>query len=148
MQTERRKFSSSFKAKVAIEALREQQTLSELSVKYELHPNQITDWKKQLLSGSEQIFSSGKPLQDKAKQKNEKDELHKKIGQLTIEVDWLKKKSEHLNFKKWTNKNDNKNIIKHQYYQAMWVIIDTSQQLVLRAVFRDRRKFIIDEPNR
>ena len=77
-----------------------QQSLSELSVKYELHPNQITDWKKQLLSGSEQIFSSGKPLQDKAKQKNEKDELHKKIGQLTIEVDWLKKKSEHLNFKK------------------------------------------------
>lgn len=76
MQTERRKFSSSFKAKVAIEALREQQTLSELSVKYELHPNQITDWKKQLLSGSEQIFSSGEPLQDKAKQKNEKDELY------------------------------------------------------------------------
>ena len=100
MQTERRKFSSSFKAKVAIEALREQQTLSELSVKYELHPSEITYWKKQLLSGSEQIFSSGKPLQDKAKQKNEKDELHKKIGQLTIEVDWLKKKSEHLNFKK------------------------------------------------
>ena len=100
MSTERRKFSSSFKAKIAIEALREQQTLSELSVKHELHPNQITDWKKQLMSGSEQIFSNGKPLQDKAKHEKERDELYKQIGQLKVENDWLKKKSEHLSFKK------------------------------------------------
>ena len=100
MKTERRKFTSAFKAKVAIEALREQQTLSELSVRYELHPNQITEWKKQLLQRSEQLFDNGKPLIDKEKQEKERDELYQQIGQLQVEVNWLKKKSEHLYFKK------------------------------------------------
>ena len=100
MKKERKRFASGFKAKVAIEALREQQTLSELSVKYELHPTQITEWKKLLLMGSEQLFDKGKSLPDKNNAEKEKDELYKQIGQLKVENDWLKKKSEHLYFKK------------------------------------------------
>ena len=100
MKTERRKYTPGFKAKVALEALKEQQTLSALSTRYELHPHQITAWKKQLLDGSEQLFSSGKLLPDKEEQEKERDELYKQIGQLKVENDWLKKKSEQLYFKK------------------------------------------------
>lgn len=67
----RRNFSSAFNEKVVIEALQEQFTLSDLAAKYDLHPNQIVDWKKQLLSGSENVFDNGKnnlrPEDDKEK---------------------------------------------------------------------------------
>ena len=62
MKKERKRFASGFKAKVAIEALREQQTLSELAVKYELHPTQITEWKKLLLMRSAQLFDKRKRI--------------------------------------------------------------------------------------
>lgn len=99
----RRNFSAEFKAKVAIEALKEQQTLSELAAKYELHPTQITDWKKQLLSGSSTVFEGGKPASAPAGDDPEKDELYKAVGQLKIENDWLKKKSEQVFGKGWQN---------------------------------------------
>jgi transposase len=93
----RRNFSPEFKAKVAIEALREQQTVSELATKYELHPNQISEWKKQLLGGSAGVFDGGRALQQSTPQEDpEKDELYKTVGQLKMENDWLKKKSEQL----------------------------------------------------
>jgi len=99
----RRNFSAEFKAKVAIEALKEQQTLSELAAKYELHPTQITEWKKQLLGGSVSVFESGKPPTRVAGEDAEKDELYKAVGQLKIENDWLKKKSEQVFGKGWKN---------------------------------------------
>lgn len=90
MKKSRRKFSSSFKAKVAIEALKERQTLSQLAQKYELHPNQISQWKQELLSGAEQVFSSKKKKPTPEPSTPTK-ELYAKIGQLEMERDFLKK---------------------------------------------------------
>ena len=56
MKKERRKFSAAFKAKVALEAIKEKETLQQLASKFEVHPNQITLWKKEFLEGAEQIF--------------------------------------------------------------------------------------------
>ncbi|MHB1921862.1 MAG: transposase [Chitinophagaceae bacterium] len=99
----RRNFSASFKAKVAIEALKEQSTLAQLAVKYELDPNQITDWKKQLLTGSEGVFEGGRKRESPPGEDLEKEELYKAVGQLKIENDWLKKKSEQIFGKTWKN---------------------------------------------
>jgi len=89
MRRKRRKFSSKFKAKVALEAIKERHTLSELAEKYELHPNQITAWKKEFLNNAEEIFAK------KTSKKNDTDrelaKLYQKIGQLEIEKDFLKK---------------------------------------------------------
>ncbi|WP_116108728.1 transposase [Lewinella sp. IMCC34191] len=60
MKRSRRKFTAAFKAKVAIEALKERQTLAELAEKFELHPNQISQWKQEFIAGSEQVFETGK----------------------------------------------------------------------------------------
>ncbi len=95
----RRNFSPEFKAKVALEALKEDQTLSEIAAKYELHPVQITDWKKQLSAGSSSVFEKGKnaatlPATDA--QDPEKEALYKTVGQLKMKNDWLKKKSEQV----------------------------------------------------
>lgn len=97
----RRNFSASFKAKVALEALKERATLSELAAKYDLHPNQISDWKKQLLSGTEQVFSNGKHSEPEPDRQQQLDELYKVVGQLKVENDWLKKKSEQVFGKNW-----------------------------------------------
>lgn len=61
MKKQRRKFSKEFKLQVVLEALKERQTLSELSQKYELHPNQISAWKQDFLSKAEQVFSTPAP---------------------------------------------------------------------------------------
>ncbi|WP_392470925.1 transposase [Sphingobacterium cellulitidis] len=89
MRKERRKFSASFKAKVAIEAIQEQQTIQELASKYELHPTQINSWKKEFLENAESVFQSDKPTQQD--DSLEKKELYSKIGELQVQVDFLKK---------------------------------------------------------
>jgi transposase len=80
----RRNHGVVFKAKVALEALKGEQTLVELAARFQVHPNQITEWKKQLLDRAPEIF-------DKEKKTNEPDikELHAKIGQLAMENDFL-----------------------------------------------------------
>ncbi len=85
----RQKHSPDFKAKVVIEALKEQKTLSELAQIYEVHPNQITLWKKEFLENASQVFERGhkKPKEDLDVAK-----LFEAIGLLKIEYDWLKKK--------------------------------------------------------
>ena len=93
MRKERRNLDSNFKARIAIEALREHKTINQLAADHELHPNQISVWKKQLLEGSTEIFRQGKTPEQKPDSKLT-DELYKQIGQLKVELDWLKKKSD------------------------------------------------------
>lgn len=88
MKQTRRKFSAAFKAKVAIEALKERETLQELALKFELHPNQISQWKQEFIEKSAQVFDSGKT----SKQTDvEVSELYNKIGKLEMEKEFLKK---------------------------------------------------------
>ncbi|SNQ61120.1 transposase [Candidatus Methanoperedens nitratireducens] len=86
----RRRFSADYKTKVVIEALKERNTIEQLAAKYELHPNQITAWKREFLSNASLAFSadSGKPKE----KDSEIDKLYAQIGQLTVENNWLKKK--------------------------------------------------------
>lgn len=90
MKKTRRKFSSEFKSRVAIEALKERYTLSELAEKFELHPNQISQWKQEFLERSKSIFESPeKGNTEHAEVDMEK--LYTKIGRLEMERDFLKK---------------------------------------------------------
>ena len=91
----KREFSKDFKAKVAIEALKGQRTINELAQEFGLHVNQITKWKKQLLDAAPVVFSRGKE-KDSERLEAERDQLYKKVGQLQVEVDWLKKKTAYL----------------------------------------------------
>ena len=87
----RRRLDAALKAKVALEAVRNEATVAELAAKYQLHPNQIYAWKKQLLDGATAVFSgsSGKEGSREA----EGTELYAKIGQLTVERDFLSRRS-------------------------------------------------------
>ncbi len=91
----RRKYTKELKAKAALEAIKGQRTLNELAKEYGVHPNQIGMWKKKLLEVAPEVFSRGKD-RDAERAKEERDRLYKKVGQLQIEVDWLKKKTGHL----------------------------------------------------
>ncbi|GGC16471.1 MULTISPECIES: transposase [Dyadobacter] len=89
MKKMRRKFDSSFKARVAIEALKERETLSELAVRFDVHANQISQWKSEFLANSAAAFELGgkKEVASNA----DIDKLYLKIGQLEMEKDFLKK---------------------------------------------------------
>ncbi|MBX6381142.1 MAG: transposase [Thermoflavifilum aggregans] len=93
MKTNRRKFSGAFKAQVAIEALKERESLAEISKKYEVHPNMISKWKQEFLKRAPEIFETKSPDQQ-AQVDIEK--LYAKIGQLEMERDFLKKVSKKL----------------------------------------------------
>ena len=80
--------TSGFKAKVVLEALKERETIQEIGRKYSIHPNQISTWKSQFLSRASEIFEKGTFKNDTEK---ETSELFKKVGQLQMEVDFLKK---------------------------------------------------------
>ena len=91
MKKGKRPHTAEFKAKVAIEALKGELTSAELAAKFEVHPTQIAKWKKQLLESSSEVFGSARERRAKDDEA-EKDRLLKKVGQLQMEVDWLKKK--------------------------------------------------------
>tara|TARA_B110000008_G_scaffold121205_1_gene123751 strand:- start:1244 stop:1564 length:321 start_codon:yes stop_codon:yes gene_type:complete len=87
----RRKYTSDFKSKVALEALREQQPIHEIAKRYQIHPTQVTEWKKALLCNASSVFESTSSRHGEAfKQKLKEDRLYKQIGQLQVEVDFLK----------------------------------------------------------
>lgn len=88
--TKRRRFAAEFKAKVALEALRGELTVAEISRKYEVHPNMVGAWKRQLADDAAQLFARG-PSAAKRDSEDRIRELHAKIGQLTVEADFLKK---------------------------------------------------------
>jgi transposase len=86
----RRNFSAALKAKVALEALRGEQTLAELSARHKVHPNLITKWKRQAAEGMVGVFSGKQGGRDVSHEAEIK-ELHAKIGELTVERDFLSK---------------------------------------------------------
>lgn len=90
MKTQRRKFSSDFKVKVALEAIKEQMTLLEISSKYQVHPTQIGKWKAEFLENAASVFESGRPKKPVDSEETEQ-KLYSKIGELQVQVDFLKK---------------------------------------------------------
>lgn len=87
MRRKRRNHSASFKAKVALAALKGDLTMSDLVQKYDVHSNQISDWKKQLLESAADVFGKGAQKAEESEETVET--LHAKIGQLTMENDFL-----------------------------------------------------------
>lgn len=99
---QRRKLTPEFKAKVAIEAFKERQSVAELAKQFNVHPNQITTWKRQLLDGSADVFAKGH--HDAQPDRQELiDDLYRTIGQNQVELDWLKKKSSVLDLSQTTS---------------------------------------------
>jgi len=93
MKQNRRKFSSAFKAEVALEAIKGIKTVSEIAQHYELHPVQVTQWKKEFLAHSAEVFEGDQKQSDELERlKKERDELFRQIGELKFENDWYKKK--------------------------------------------------------
>jgi transposase len=92
----RKSYSGNFKAKVAVEVIREQDTLAEISSKFEVHRALLTRWKKEALEGLPELFSK-KARKNDNNDKQLIDNLYKQIGQLKVENDWLKKKVETIN---------------------------------------------------
>ena len=92
MGRKRRSSSAGFKAKVALAAAKGDKTLSELASQYEVYPNQISAWKKQLTEGMSDLFEDGRKRQP-AEEVADAAQLYEQIGRLKVELDWLKKKS-------------------------------------------------------
>jgi transposase len=86
----RRKFLAEFKARVALEALVGDKTMAELAAKHDVHPNMIAQWKRQAKEGLPEVFSKAVSRTDAAREAEIR-ELHEKIGQLTVEKDFLAK---------------------------------------------------------
>jgi putative transposase len=92
MSRKRRSFTKKFKAKVALEAIKGDRTAAQLASEYGVHVTQITKWKKHVLQNISELFAK-KVDTDSQDQQKLQDELYKQIGQLKVELDWLKKKT-------------------------------------------------------
>jgi len=91
MGRKRRAFTDRFKAQVAIEAVKSIKTLAELATEFQVHPNQISSWKRQLLVNAPELFSSGKAAPAKTEEELTAP-LFEEIGRLKMDIKWLKKK--------------------------------------------------------
>ena len=88
--TTRRRFTSELKARIAIEALRGDKTVQEIAAHHKVHPNQVSTWKRQAIDGLSEVFSNGADHERQDRETEVRD-LHAKIGQLTVERDFLAK---------------------------------------------------------
>ena len=95
MKQTRKKYTAAFKAEVSLAAIRERESLSEISLRYDVHPTMISNWKKEFLERSSEVFSSAVD-KNKINFEVERTSLFAKIGQLEMERDWLKKKHKQL----------------------------------------------------
>jgi transposase-like protein len=94
MTTKRRTYGASFKARVALAAVRGDKTTAQLAGKFGIHGNQVSSWKRQLLEGAAELFAEGRRRKEESSAKEE--ELYEQIGRLKMEVEWLKKKAAEL----------------------------------------------------
>jgi putative transposase len=92
MKSQRKRHSAEFKAKVALEAIKGQQTINEIAAKYQVHPNLVTQWKKLVLDSVLQLFADPSRRPDREREQLEAT-LYQQIGQLKVELDWLKIKA-------------------------------------------------------
>ena len=89
MSNKRRNYNAEFKAKIALEAIKGELTISELAAKYEIHPTMIHGWKRSLLDGASGVFAKGSKKNQEAGPS--KEDLYKEIGKLKVERDFLAK---------------------------------------------------------
>ena len=106
---ERRQYTAEFKTKIVLEIIREEKQLGELAAEHGLSPNQLRNWKREFIENAAKVFSESKQEKAlRAKERamdEERNELMAKVGQLTIEVDWLKKKSRQVLGDDWETKS-------------------------------------------
>jgi transposase-like protein len=91
MRTARNRYSAEFKAKLALEVVKGERTLTEIASEAQVHPNLLMQWKRQLLDSLPAVFSD-KRVKENKEQEALTDQLYQQIGQLKVELDWLKKK--------------------------------------------------------
>ncbi len=91
MGKKRRKFTDKFKAKVALEAVKGVKTIAELASEHQVHPNQVSTWKRQLLENAEELFSGGQGRKSKTEEEVTAP-LYEEIGRLKMDIKWLEKK--------------------------------------------------------
>ena len=96
IMAQHRNFGKAFKAKVAIEAIKGEKTINEIASIYEVHPNQVRQWKKQALEQLPQAMADGRKKQTRATKPVNEEKLHQKIGLQAVEIDFLKKKLRQL----------------------------------------------------
>jgi transposase len=91
----RKSYTGKFKTTVVLEILKEEKTISEIASQYEVHPNQLSKWRKEAITGLASVLEDGRRKSDKEKEALEKktQELYTEIGKLTTQLNWLKKKS-------------------------------------------------------
>jgi transposase-like protein len=95
MAGKRRRFTAEFKARVVRAALREDKTLAELAGQFDVHPHQITEWKRQALDALPEVFGRRKAADAKAAEDQES-RLYEQVGKLQVELEWMKKKARQL----------------------------------------------------
>ena len=94
----RKTYDDQFKAKVALEAVKETKTLLELASQYDVHPNQIRNWKNEFLENAAMVFGGDKDAKaENTELKKEREELHKRIGEQSMDIEFLKKSLRKLN---------------------------------------------------
>src|SRR5262245_56511072 len=93
MKTRRRRsFSAEMKSRIALEAIKGQKTIQEIASHYGVHPNQVTNWKRQAVDGLSSVFADRRSRADTSEE-TVKAELYQQIGEMKVELDWLKKRS-------------------------------------------------------
>ena len=96
MKAKRRRHDPEFKARVALEALKGIKTIQQIAKEFDIHPVQVSEWKKLMSEGATRVFETGHGKSEAEDFEAERAKLHSKIGQLAVEVDFLTKKSKQL----------------------------------------------------